>query len=345
MAKHLKITWIGSEQAESRLRAHGVDFSVVKLRISQLNIPGTRELQTRFDSFVDGDHALNLAEQIENSLQVERLVALVPETGMKGNLIADGNHRLETFINDLYLKDQLPPDFQMECYLVDTQDKYLRDLIARSFNCIADKKSLSVAHRILHVKYLIDTYNKPIAELAKWFGVSAEKIRRELANDIQRNELRGFNVRVDNLTDSHLQEIVKIRQNGPLKVKFAQVVAQYGPTATDAGNCADQMVEALARGGEPAAMQVLVDYKKRWVEEYGSGKSRKKRPKRTAFRSGLGSLHQFLKRGPNGEPYVDFGDLGIKDEHDVAQIRQIWKDIRKCMETLFRNWDAEHKRK
>jgi hypothetical protein len=342
VSKYLDIEWMGDERVEARIRKLGLDFTVVEIDPSEINVVGSRDLQTRFESRINDDHALNLAIQIESSKKVEYLVFIPGEPGFPGLLIADGNHRHETLTNDLYLSGKLAPGFKLKGYLVKTLDSYLRDLIARSFNCISDKKVLSEAHRIRHIKYLHEVHHAPVADLAQAFGLPLDTVKRELFFDMQREELRAAGVPVNNLTDAHLKEIAKIRQNDPLKQKFANVVAQYKPRVEDARLCVHQTVQALKKGGEPEAIKIIADFRKQWVDSFGAKGKGKRVPQRTALRSALGTLHTFLRRGPKGEPFATFQEMGITDQHDVHQFRQIWKESKKWMDTIIRNWGAEH---
>jgi hypothetical protein len=343
MSDYLKITWTDNKQVENRIRSLGLDFTIRQLKPSEINVAGSRELQTRFETKIDEEHALTLALQVETSKRVERLVCFPSEIGFSGELIADGNHR--HFLLDDILKDKLPPDFTYEVYYIDTQDKRLRELIARSFNCIADKKVLSESHRIRHIQYMHDNFHMPIAELAKFFGVREETVNAKLFYAKQRDELHGMDVPADSLKDAHIKEICKIKQNDPLKQKFANLVAQYKPTVDDARLCVNQTIEALTLGGEPEALKMLGVHKKRWIENFGSITRGKRLPKRTTFFSTLEKFYQFLKRTPQAGPFTEFHELGIADEHDVSKARQIWKETKKMMETILRNWDANQEEK
>jgi hypothetical protein len=341
MSDYLEIVWSSDEQVEARIRSLGLDFSIKRLASSEIDVQGSRDLQTRFDSQIDEEHALKLAIQIGTSKRVDRLVCLSPLTGFKLALVADGNHRHFT-LDDL-LKQQLPPDFKFEVYFIDTQDEMLRDLIARSFNCIADKKSLTDEQRIRHIQYMLAKYDVTFADMAAYFGVQEAKVKRELMIFAQREELRKAGIPIDKFNDGHIRELAKIKQNDDLKRKIAHMVAQYQPTIEATGLCVNQAIMAFKTGGETAATKILIDHKKIWVTNFGAKGSGKRLGRRRDFLSLVGTFHTFLDSGPKGAPCENFGDCEINDQHDVSQIRHQWKAITKVMSTMIRDWDASRK--
>jgi hypothetical protein len=344
MSDYLSIEWVDNKQVEARIRELGIEPVVRKYTLAELNVKGSRNLQTRLVSKIDEKLAETLLEQISFNRRIERLVCIPPDIGFSGQIVADGNHRTRVIEWLIELGD-LPEDFVIEVYFVDTNDKGIQELVARSFNCIEDKKTLTEAERISHIQYMMTAHaNKwSLAVLAKHFGVKEDIVKRELMYAIERQELRAAEVPVDNLTDAHLKEIHKIRQNDPLKHKLAKAVAQYKPTAEDTRLCVNKAVQALTKNGDAAAISVIAEFRQLWADDSSAKSKNKRTPNHTALNSLLGKLNAFLSRGAGDSPFETFEQMGIADTHLVANLRRIWKADKKILDSLFVKWDADHK--
>jgi hypothetical protein len=346
MADQLKINWSANKQMETHLQAIGVKFIVKKLRFpTDFDIPRSREMQTRFEALIDEVHAESLAVSISQTKLVERFVCFPAELGFKGNLIPDGIHRSRG-LEILVEMGDLPSEFDCEVYYIDTQDKMLRELIARSCNTVGVKKGLRDDVVVKNAQHMLSTHNMSVSSLAVYFHIKESTLAGRLAVETQKKELseEGL-VDVAKLKISAIKEIAKIKGNKNLKFQTAHLIVQHNQAANGevVKRIVNQVVQACTDSGEQAAKAALADWKTRL--QIASDKRKpatnegKCRKPRTKFWQYMHTFHNFLLEGNHGKECTTVEHLGFTDPHDVSEARDHWRELWKTMESIWSNYE------
>ena len=319
-SKFLKLTWYQDLKAETDLRRMAVSFEIESIPFNKIDLKESQVNGARLGEAIIQSKVEDYMQGFRNGDTFPRPIMHKTATGY---VILGGNQRCES-IRRLIAEGELPKDVQVEIYLVETKDKFLLEIIARSAN-VAHGQGSDKAERLAHAIYCVRSLGMRTADAAKQFMVAESTINMHIKAEEQRKDLAAAGVDAHRVPNAVLAPLAKLDFDAGTKQKLGQLVAQHGPTAERTRQVVATMTKETSSQGRN---RVLKEFEKELhVAAHGNGHTKNGhteserskvplRPRREkAFRL-ASSLANFLESENGGEPFTTLEEMQISSDAD-----------------------------
>lgn len=262
--------------------------------------------------------------------------------------VLSGNQRT-TSVKELVEEKEVANDVQIPCYLVDTDDKLLQEIIARSAN-VTHGGRCSKDERLAHAIYCVRTLGMQTAQAARLFMVHDSTINMHVRAEEERKVLAKEGLDTTSIPNVTIDALRRIPDRAA-KVDLCHVVGTHCPPA----DRVKAVVASICRCTSPQArLKKVKEFStelRKQVQAAGprrNGHMRDKvplRPQRDKLLSMLDRLNAFLEHGPNGEPYDRIDALQFSGGDDTARAVALWDSIQRRMQIIMRGVKCQKTRK
>lgn len=331
MATMLQLSWYADLKTESDLRRMAVVYDVRSVPLSKIDFRQSQVNGARTGEAILPGKVEDYAQGFRNGDTFPRVVVHKTATGY---VILGGNQRCEA-LRRLVADGALPKDVEIEAYVVDTTDKLLLEIIARSAN-VAHGEGMSKEERIQHAMYCVRRLGMTAADASKAFMVSPEIIRIRIKADEMRATLQRAGVEPNRITNDALVSISKLDFDESAQVKVGHLAAQHSPKSERI----KQVVDTLAKQrSSTARVAKLKEFERELAAEAHDSRNGRRaasaamsrvpaRPRRDRFLAAAANLANFLESGNAGEAFVNFDDLQISTQADTQRAHDLIKRLR-----------------
>lgn len=339
----MKLNWVDDPQAESHLSSLGLSWTRADVHLREVDIETSKRNNARYDKPVCEETALEYACALQSGSKFPSPVFY--RNGGQRYLLASGNHRSGGV---MILKDEGDIE-EADCvfwnaYVITSTDKMLLELFIRASNRWQGRRQ-SKTEALLHARWMMQKYNMDLNELAKQFFLSPKWLKERLRSDEIRQQLEKLGTPTSHLKDSMILVIGRLGFNEKLMQRAAYVAEEYKLN----GEAIKTMVDATRISGQAGEQEGIAKIKE--LEQSFRAVQVKvptiaspiatRRPVRARFFSHINAFHNFMRCGNKGKEFDRLDDLQITDKHDRHEAHQIWKQLRKKMDTIFHNAHAQ----
>jgi hypothetical protein len=317
LAMALKLTWYSDLKAESDLRRMAVPFEVAAIPFSKIDLKESQINGARLRDAIREHKVEDYQQGMRNGDTFPMPIVHKTPTGY---VILSGNQRCEA-VNRLIKNGDLPKSQEIQVYLVDTKDRLLLEIIARSAN-VAHGEGDSKADRIQQAIYCVRSLGLAVKDAAKTFLVAESTINHNMRAEEQRNRLMRAGIEAQHVPNGCLEPLAKLEYDEPAQLKLGSLIAQHQPP-TDR---IKQVVAAVAKqSSAPARLGKIREFEKELSVDVHSRNGHAKqqeqskvplRPRRDKLIGLLNRLVTFLDSENDGEAFTDLEQLQITSAAD-----------------------------
>lgn len=327
----LKLTWYADNKAESDLRRMAVSFDVVSIPFSKIDLKESQVNGARLKDAIREHKVEDYMQGMRNGDTFPRPVVHKTPTGY---VVLSGNQRTEA-VNRLIKDGDLPKSVEMEVYLVDTKDKLLLEIIARSAN-VSHGEGDSKAERINQAAYCVRRLGLMVKDAAKTFLVSDTGLLHHIRAEDQRSRLMRAGVEAHHVPNASLEPLARLDYDESAQVKLGSLVAQHSPTSERVR----QVVQTVAKQSSPQdRIQKIKEFERELSasvhEKNGHDRLKENgatkvplRPRRDKLVTLLTRLVNFLEQENDGEAFTDLAQLQVASQVDRDKVTSLSKKLR-----------------
>jgi len=333
----MTLQWTDDPQAEAQLSALGVAWTRADVQFSEVDLKMSLENNARLDKPLCDDTALEYACAMDTGAKFPAVVLRRNGSGLYR--VLSGNHRLggvELLIDGGNISKEEAT--LAHAYIVSTDDPMIIELLTRAANRWQGRRQ-GKTEALEHARWMMKKYNMTVQELSKHFFLSVKWLKERFKAEGLRADLQAANVPTSNLNDAQIAKIGQLGFNQRLQARVAAVAQEYKLKGEEVRNLVDKVRQA-SQDGEQAGMAAIkeleVAYRATKVKA-PEGTAAARRPVRARFMTHLVGFHNFLQCGNNGRPFGDLDGLQIAGKHDRHEAHEIWKQLKKTLDTLFQN--------
>lgn len=273
-----ELNWIDDAHAEQRMRAFGIKWEVMRVRISDIDRDESRRNNARMADPMNDDLAGEYGIAMERGDQFPRIILLHREG--KKYLIISGNHRTGG-ADAIGIK-------VVEAYVIYTTDAAIIDLLPRILNRGHGARQ-SKEEAIEHAIYAVNRYGYEPKDAATAFGLQAHAITEEIRIRKVRDTLTAKGINTTRIPKTHIRKLGSLASNENVLVSATRL-ASSGAMSTD--GISTFVEEIRDKKTEASQMAVIADYENRLAVPPAPVKQR--REIRTKFLTALTSLEKLL---------------------------------------------------
>jgi hypothetical protein len=330
MVAALQLSWFDDLRAESELRRMAITFEKVRIKFTQIDLVESQHNGARL-------HEVIVEHKVEDYMQGFRngdtFPSIIVHKTPKGHVILSGNQRGES-IRRLIKEGDLPKDVEIEVYVVDTKDKLLLDIIARTGN-VAHGEGSPKEERIQQAVYSVRNRGLSSRDAARLFVVSATSIMGHIRAEDIRARLQRAGVDAHQIANSALIPLSALDHDESTQVKVGALAAQHQCTA----ETVKQVVGTITKQtSQPARVARVKEWEKALATDAHSinGKSHAvienskvpKRPRRDKFFGQLTRLVNFLESDNAGEAFTRLDELQVTTQAEQERAATLVKKLR-----------------
>ncbi len=322
-----KIEWAADPAAESRVTRLGSKLVVSKgIKISEIDIHGSRANNARLDTPFNSDLALEYALSMESGDKFPYPVLRRVDNKRYSYVVLSGNHRIGA------AETLLPKDGTIDAYILDSKDEQVAELVCRSANrWMGDRQSKEEA--IEHARVLIERYNYTATHMSKVFGLHEKTLLNALRAEGVRDVLEANLVDASGMNRAVLTTLAPIDNNHEILRRAAQACIRYGLTAERTRPMVQEVKQAR---DERESLNVIGRWEAKFQEEKpraapGVVKTMKGDPRAKLMRY-FGNVVEFLNRGgPGKKPFQSLSQLRISSPDDRKALLAIYREVKTAM--------------
>lgn len=328
MSSRIKLTWYDDLKAKSDLERMAVVYSIVSIPVSKIDFKESQVNGARLNDAIRHHKVEDYMQGFRNGDTFPRPVVYKTASGY---VILGGNQRCEA-IRRLIDAGDLPKSQEIEVYLVETTDKLLLEIIARSGNSTHGEGDTK-EERVQHALYCVQRLGMAAKDAAKAFTVSATSIHHHIRAEEIRNKLQRDGIEAHRVAVASLAPIAKLKFDEPAQMKIGALVARHSPTA----DRVRQVVGVVEKKKTPTErIEAIKAFEKELATEAHARKAHHNgelskvptRPRRDKFFSLAGRLIAFLEAENSGEHFSSLDQLQITTKADVERASDIIKRLR-----------------
>lgn len=339
MAKHLALSWHDDLKAESDLQRMGVLFEKVAIPFPRIDLKESQINGARLKDAIREHKVEDYMQGFRNGDTFPRPIVHKTATGY---VILSGNQRCKA-IERLIAEGDVAKSVEIDVYLVDTKDKLLLELIARTGN-VAHGEGDTKAERLQQAIYCVRRLGMTVKDAAKAFIVGDTSIAQNMRAEDQRNRLMRAGVEAQHLTNAALEPLGRLDYDEPAQIKLGTLIAQHQPVAERVR----QVVATVAKqASAPLRLQKIREFEKELATSVheSNGHSRHEsngitkvplRPRRDKLVSKLSSLVNFLESENDGEAFTELAQLQVASKADVDKVTSLAKKLRYRLGVLIK---------
>jgi nucleoside 2-deoxyribosyltransferase len=332
----VNVHWTKDLKAESDLERTAVSYSVQDIALSKIDFDESQINGARIESPLLRHLIDDYKQGFENGDAFPMpVVANAKRRGMY--VVLSGNQRT-TALRELQEAGKLAKSMTLPCYLVDTKDKLLQEIIARSANVAHGGRS-DKAERLQHAVYCVQGLGLTTAQAARMFMVSETNITHHIRAEKQRNALFEAGVNAAPLSLAVLDELRKVPDKST-RVKLGQLAAKHSPSSERVRQVVTTMKREDAAAGR---LNRVKEFERELVTQVHAtstpknGKAPKvpKRPRRDKMLRLLDQMCSFLEAGPTGHPFTSLSEMQFTGGEDTKRARHLWDDVSRKMKIIM----------
>lgn len=327
----LKLSFYSDNKAESDLRRMAVLYSVVTIPFSKIDLKESQVNGARLNDAIRHHKVEDYMQGFRNGDTFPRIVVHKTPTGY---VILSGNQRSEA-IRRLIAAGELPKNVEMEVYLVETKDKLLLEIIARSANANHGEGDTK-EERIQQAMYCVRTLGMAVKDASKAFTVAASSITGNLRAEEVRSQLQRAGIDAHKVANSALEPLAKLDFDSSAQVKLGALAVMHQPIAERV----KQVVAKVKKQSTPQSRAAVVkEFEKELTEEVHARNGYAKnghttvskvpqRPRREKLVTLLTRLTNFLESENDGEPFTALEQLQVTTKVDREHVTDLAKRLR-----------------
>lgn len=328
----LKLTWYDDLKLESDLKRMAIVATKITIPFSKLDLKESQVNGARLNDAI-------VNHKVEDYMQGYRNGDTFPRPAVHktptGYVILSGNQRCEA-LRRLIAEGDLPKTVEIEVYLIDTKDKLLLEIVARSAN-VAHGEGTTKEERIQHAMYCVQRLGMAVTDAAKAFECAETTVNQHIQAEKMRTKLQKAGVNAHRMTNAALVPLAKLDYDESAQVKIGTLAAQHNAT----GERIRQVATAVAKQTTPhGRLQKIREFEKELAAEAHAstnGHAHREtveqskvplRPRRDKFISLLTRLVNFLETENAGEPFGSLAELQVTTQADIARVQDLAKRLR-----------------
>jgi hypothetical protein len=185
----LSLSWYSDLKAESDLSSLAVSFDIETIPFIEIDLKESQVNGARLNGALLEHKIEDYMQGMRNGDTFPRPVVHKTPTGF---VILSGNQRCES-VRRLIVNGELPKNTSIDCYVVDTTDKLLLEIIARCAN-VAHGEGTPKEERIQQGVYFVRALGMLVRDAAKLCMVSETGISHHIRAEEQRKELAAAGI-------------------------------------------------------------------------------------------------------------------------------------------------------
>ena len=317
--------WARNASDEAWLEAQGVEFEYVEnVRISQIDLKKSKELNPRLDCRVNEDVVVQYGEAMEQGA-IFPAPFLVHEPG-GGYLVIAGNHRIPAA--------GLVGRKTLDAFVILSTDRPVWEFLARTDNRRGAALPQSKEEAVIHAIAVMTLQNKNVGEVARDFLLPAHWLSSQLRAHHASEVLTSAGIpHVDKLKPTFLVELAKLREDEKIMKRAAALVIRRKLTGS-AVTALVKAIRALKDSDAAVAYIQKLDAElkiKQTVVTPVPPRPRRAIAARKQFMLHSTALYNLLTtKGPRNGPLTNATQLELSVEERVG-LRTQWRQIRKQM--------------
>lgn len=323
--------WIDDLKAESDFRRMAIAFSKERIQFSRLDL---KESQVNGARMNDAILPHKIEDYIQGFRNGDTFPSPVVHKTASGYVILSGNQRCES-LRQLIESGELPDNLEIDVYVLDTRDKMLLEIVARSANA-SHGEGMSKEERIYHAVYCVQRLGMATSDAAKSFLVSPGSINNHIQAEGVRNVLQRGGISAHRAPNSQLVPLAKLDYDESAQLKLGALIVQHSPTAERVR----QVVATVAKQTTAQSRnQKIKEYERELAAQaHAAGAKINRdspelsrviqRPRRDKILSLLVRAANYLEAGNAGEPFSVLSDLQITTKADSERFLDLSKRVR-----------------
>lgn len=333
----MKLSWSKDLKAESDLTRMAVAFEVQDISLAQIDFAESQINGARIGDPIVRHLVDDYKQGMENGDSFPMpVVATSKRRGMY--VVLSGNQRT-TATKELVDIGKVPKTTSIPCYVANTEDTLLREIIARSGNVAHGGRS-DRTERLAHAIYCVRSLGLTTLQAAKVFMVSQSVITQHIRADKERDILSESGIDTAPISNSALDQL-RLIPDESTKVKLGYLISAHVPSAERVKQVVSTMKQEKSAEGR---LKRVKEFEKELAEQAhavsrpSNGQASKvpKRPRRDTLLGMLDRLNSFLEAGPNGRPYTMLREMQFSGGADEKRARHLWSNVRMRMDIVFR---------
>lgn len=325
MATAIELSWYSDLKAENDLRRMAVMFDVATIPFSRLDLKESQVNGARLNDAIRHHKVEDYMQGFRNGDTFPRPVVHKTATGY---VILSGNQRCEA-INRLIKDGDLPKNTAIEAYVVQTDDKLLLEIIARSANA-AHGEGDTKEERVQQAVYCCNSLGMATKDAAKAFLIAQNTITTHIRAEGVRKALAKAGVSAQHVPTATLEVLDRLKFDEHAQLNLGTLCAQHLPPSTRAREVAAVCVKSK---NAQDRTQVIRDFEKELTaaahngngKHNGNGHTTEQarvpmRPRRDKVISLSSRLVNFLECGKDGEAFTDLEQLQVTTKVDVETV-------------------------
>jgi hypothetical protein len=331
----MKLQWTDDPQAESQLSALGLAWTRADVSFSQVDVTFSLKNNARLDKPLCEDTAMEYACAMLDGAKFPAIV-LRMNGGGKYRVLS-GNHRVggvEILIDNGDLDSQTA--IFERAYVITSDDPAMIELVTRAANRWQGRRQ-GKTEAFEHARWMMQRYSMTVQELSKHFCLPVKWLKDRLRAETIRAEIQAAGTPTSNLNETQIVKLGQLDFNRRLQQRAAAVAQEYKLKNDEVKNLVDK-VKVAAQNGEQSGIETMKELEgayratKLRVPEASAAN---RRPIRARFYTHLNGFHNFLKCGNKGKSFSDLDQIQIANKHDRHEAHEIWKQLKKALDTLF----------
>lgn len=332
----LSLSWRPDDKLEDDLQRMAVAYDVVLIQLADIDFRESQVNGARIGESIIHD---TVEDYMEGMRIGDRFPRVVIHKGTSGYVVLSGNQRCEA-IRRLAENGEVKSAVEIEAYRVDTPDKMLLDLVARTGN-VAHGKGDTKEHRMQHALYFIRNHGLTTKDAAKYFIVSEATINHRLRSEEQRTYLGLAGIDASSIPGATLEPLSKLDGDESAKLNTARLIVRHRPTAERVR----QVVSVLAKqSNSQARAKKIKEFEKELTESAHETNGHHKvaiekskvpqRPRRDKFIGLATRLVNFLECDNAGESFTSLDEMQITTKADIAKATDLIKRLQFRLKVL-----------
>ncbi len=324
----LELSWFSDLKFESDIKRMAVPYEITTIQFSKIDI---RESQVNGARINDAIRENKVEDYTQGFLNGDTFPRPVVRKGSSGYVILSGNQRCEA-IRRMIANGDLPKSVDIEVYLIDTQDRTLIEVIARTAN-MAHGEGDTKEERMAQAMYFVRGLGLTIKDAAKFCMVSETNVSHRIRAEDQRKVLASAGIDTRMIAASSLEPLARLDFDEAVKVKVGSLIAQHQPPAERIRQIAQKLTKATS--GQQRN-QAIKEFERELSEAAHESNGRSKngnghadrsripnRPRRDKFFSFATRLVNFLECENDGSAISQLDQMQITTKQDTDRANDL----------------------
>lgn len=332
-----KVEWRRDDKVEEILQSHDVDWEVIEIAFSEIDIDASRKNGARQGAPLNDKVVQTYRENIEAGHIFPMMVVTKIPTGY---LLHAGNQRSEVHRRRI-MDGESPKDMPVKVYLVKTKSALVLHDLERRTN-IATGWGESREGVLSNALYLVSQDGMSVEDAAQLYGMSKNRLQSAKRQREKRIDYGKSGIDTSRLSQTAILAVASA-SDAESERKLAHLANSYAATASTI-----QPVATAVRKASSAAhrIRLIKEVEAKWKNEArdkkggrtdGDGRKLVRRPRKAKALKLLGDLARWLESGNNGGRFDNLDDMQVFEKEVKKEIINLWGRLRAAMNRIVRN--------